>query len=78
MTPKEQTRVQVLNSLLAERITLDQAAMLMGVSARHTRRILAAYRERGAAAVAHGRRGRKPVNATPEAPIAGIMHLAST
>ena len=45
LTQKEQTRLQVLNSLLAEHMTLDQAATLMGVSARHTRRILAAYRE---------------------------------
>ena len=49
MTPKEQARLQVLNSLLAEHMTLDQAATLMGVSPRHTRRILAAYREEGAA-----------------------------
>ena len=52
MTPKEQTRLQVLNSLLAEHIALDQAAELMGVSTRHTKRILAAYQERGAAALA--------------------------
>ena len=51
MTPKEQTRVQVLNSLLAEQIVLDQAAELMGVSTRHARRITTAYREEGAAAL---------------------------
>ena len=49
LTPKEQTRLQVLNNLLAEHMTLDQAATLLGVSERHTRRILAAYREEGAA-----------------------------
>ena len=49
MTPKEQSRLQVLNSLLAEQVTLDQAAELMGVSTRHARRMLAAYRECGAA-----------------------------
>ena len=42
LNPKEQTRLQVLNSLLAEHMTLDQAATLMGVTTRHTRRILAA------------------------------------
>ena len=57
LTQKEQARLQVLNSLLAEHMTLDQAATLMGVTTRHTRRILAAYRELGAAAVAHGPRG---------------------
>ena len=67
LTQKEQARLQVLNSLLAEHVTLDQAATLMGVTPRHTRRILAAYREKGAAAVAHGHRGRRPDNATSEA-----------
>ena len=77
MTPKEQTRLQVLNSLMAEHMTLDQAATLMGVSTRHTRRILAAYREKGAASVAHGHRGRRAPNATPEAVLAyDVVHLA--
>ena len=78
MTPKEQTRLQVLSSLLAEQIALDQAAELMGVTSRHTRRILAAYREHGAAALAHGHRGRRPVNATPEALVVDVAHLART
>ena len=34
--------------------------------------------EEGAAALAHGHRGRKPVNATPEAVIADVVRLAST
>ena len=78
MNPKEQTRLQVLNSLLAEHMTLDQAATLMGVSTRHTRRILAAYREKGAASVAHGHRGRRAPNATPEAMAYDVVHLART
>ena len=57
-------------------MTLDQAATLMGVSTRHTRRMLAAYRERGVAAVAHGHRGRRAPNATPEAVLADVVHLA--
>ena len=78
MTPKEQTRLQVLNSLLAEHMTLGQAATLMGVSPRHTRRILTAYREKGVAAVAHVHRGRRPGNATPDAVVAGVVSLAPT
>ena len=78
MTPKEQTRLKILNSLLAEHMTLDQAATLMGVSPRHTRRILAAYQEKGAATVAHGLRGRKPANATPEPVATAVVHLART
>ena len=78
LTPKEQSRLQVLNSLLAEHMTLDQAATLMGVSTRHTRRMRAAYRERGATALAHGHRGRRAPNATPEALAYDVVHLAST
>ena len=78
MTQKEQARLQVLNSLLAEHMTLDQAATLMGVTTRHTRRILAAYREKGEASLAHGHRGRRPANATPDAVVAGVVRLART
>ena len=78
LKPKEQTRLQVLNSLVAEHMTLEQAAMLMGVSERHTRRILAAYREEGAVAVAHGHRGRRAPNATPEPVATAVVHLART
>ena len=78
MTQNEQARLQVLNGLLAEHMTLDQAATLMGVSTRHARRITTAYREEGAAALAHGHRGRRPVNATPAAVIADVVRLAST
>ena len=76
MTPKEQAKLQVLNSLLTEQITLDQAAELMGVSPRHARRILAAYRENGAAALTHGLRGHRPANAIPDITRSKVVHLA--
>ncbi len=76
LNQKEQARLQVLNSLLAEHMTIEQASTLMGVSTRHTRRILAAYRKDGAAALAHGNRGRRPANATSETISTGIVHLA--
>ena len=76
MTQQEQARLQVLNHLLAGYMTTEQAATLLGVSTRHTRRILTAYRKEGAAALAHGNRGRRPSNATPETISEGIVHLA--
>ena len=76
LAQKEQARLQVLNSLLAEHVSLDQAATLMGVSACHTRRILAAYREEGAAALAHGNRRLRSTNATPETTRAEVLRLA--
>ena len=45
LTQKEQTRLQVLNSLLAEHMTTEQAATLMRLSEHHTRQILATYRK---------------------------------
>ena len=59
LNQKEQGRLQVLNSLLAKHMTIEQASALMGLSIRHTRRILATYKEEGAAALAHGHRGRE-------------------
>ena len=78
MTQQEQARLQVLNNLLAGYMTTEQAAVLMGLSARHTRRILAAYREKGAAALAHGNRGRSPANATPSTLAIEAVRLART
>ena len=78
LTQREQARLQVLNKLLAGYMTTEQAATLMGVSTRHTRRILAAYSEKGAAALAHGNRGRRPANATPHALATEVIRLART
>ena len=78
LTQQEQARLQVLNNLLAGYMTTEQAATLMGVSTRHTRRILAAYREKGAAAIAHGNRGRRPANATPSTLAIEAVRLART
>ena len=78
LTQQEQARLQVLNNLLAGYMTTEQAAILMGLSARHTRRILAAYREKGAAAIAHGNRGRSPANATPSTLAIEAVRLART
>ena len=78
MNQKEQVRLQILNSLLSEHMTVDQAATLMGVSTRHTRRILAAYTEEGAAALAHGHRGRRAPNTTPDSIKTEVLSLART
>ena len=78
LNQREQARLQVLNSLLAEHMTMEQASTLMRVSIRHTRRILAAYSKEGAAALAHGHRGRRAPNATSEATKTAVLHLART
>ena len=77
MNQQEQARIQVLNSVLECQLPIAQAAEIMGVSERHTKRLLAAYRKDGAAALAHGNRGRRPHNAVPETAAATVVKLAS-
>jgi len=62
LTQKEQTRLQVLNGVLGHQVRVEEAAEVLGLSERHVWRILAAYRKEGAAALAHGNRGRQPAN----------------
>ena len=77
MKQREQARIKVLNSVLEYHLPIAQAAEIMGVSERHTKRLLAAYRKDGAAALAHGNRGRRPHNAVPEDAAAAVVRLAS-
>ena len=76
MNQQEQARIQVLNSVLEHHLPIAQAAEIMGISERHTKRLLAAYRRDGPAALAHGNRGRRPHNAVPEAAAAAVVKLA--
>ena len=50
LTYKEQAKMQVLNRVIGAKVNVSKAAVLMGVSERHTWRLLAAYRREGAAA----------------------------
>ncbi len=62
MSQREQGRLQVLNRVLEGWLRVADAARLLGVSERHGWRLLAGYRKEGAAALAHGNRGRKPAH----------------
>ena len=78
MNQLEQTRLHVLNSVLEHQLPVAQAAEILGVSERHAWRILADYRKEGAAALAHGNRGRRPRNAVSDDEAAAVIQLAST
>lgn len=77
LNQKEQSRLSVLNSVLEYQVPIAQAAELLEVSPRHARRMLAAYREHGAAALAHSNRGRRPHNATLPAEAVAVAELAT-
>ena len=74
----EQQRLLVLNDLEAGIVISAEAAELLGVSVRQLRRLRAAYRERGAAALAHGNRGRRPAHALDPAVAARVVELATS
>ena len=78
LNQREQTRLHVLNTVLEHQLPVCQAAEILGVSERHVWRLLAAYRKEGAAALAHGNRGRRPRNAVSDAEAAAVVQLAST
>ena len=78
MNPIEQMRLHVLNNILEHQLPVAQAAALLGVSERHAWRLLAAYRKEGAAALAHGNRGRKPRNAVSDEEANVVIQLASS
>ena len=77
LNQKEQARLSVLNSVLEFRVPIADAAELLGVTQRHARRMLAAYRDRGVGALSHGNRGRRPHNATSPGEAAAVVQLAT-
>jgi transposase len=78
LNQKEQNRLQVLNEVNLKQITIGQAAVLMQVSLRHGKRLLAGYRKEGASALAHGNRGKLPYNALDETIRQQVIDLAKT
>jgi len=78
LSMKEQKRLQVISELEAGRLTGREAAELMGISVRQARRLLAAYRQEGVEAVAHGNRGRAPATRTSAVIRDTVLSLART
>jgi transposase len=65
-----------MNLILDRKYPVREAARLIGLSERHTWRLLAAYRREGATALAHGNRGRLPWNARDNNLLLRVTELA--
>jgi transposase len=76
LTMKEQHKLKMVIDYEAGKTHAQRAAELLGITKRQFRRIVAAYRRRGIAALAHGNRGRSPANRIPEAVRQEILRLA--
>ena len=77
MTIREQSRIAVLNGVMEGKVSVAEAARLMGVSERNAWRLLRAYRKEGVAGVAHGNRGRRPSTTTCPEIQEKVMALAT-
>jgi len=78
LSKKEQNRLMVLNKVGEGRLGAGAAATLLGLSVRQVRRLLAGYRKEGAAALAHGNRGRRPFNRLDDPLRARVTMLAQS
>ena len=74
----EEARRYVIDRVIAGDLQTSRAAEILGISERHAWRLLAAYRARGAAALEHGNRGRRPYNALPDEVASTVVRLATT
>ena len=72
----EQRRLMVLNHIESGALVSREAAELLGLSVRHLRGLRTAYRKQGAAAVAHGNRGRRPAHALDPELARKVVELA--
>lgn len=75
---KEQARAMTLNLVLEGGLGVTEAAGILGLSERHTWRILSAYRTEGVAALSHGNRGRESANRISEEVRQEVVELAQT
>lgn len=76
MNREEQKRLMVLSAVGEGRVGAREAAVGLGLSVRQIRRLLARYREEGAAGIAHGNRGKRPYNKLDDAVRAKVTELA--
>lgn len=76
LTVREQKRLRVITELDAGRVSAQEAADVLGLSSRQVWRLVAAFRKEGAAGLAHGNRGREPVNKTPRRICEQVQALA--
>jgi len=68
----------VLTKVVGGQMTAGEAAAVLELSVRQVRRLVGAYREEGAAALAHGNRGRVPPHALSAQTRAQVVALART
>src|SRR5512143_2830623 len=77
MSQRERQRFHLLQLVTKGALSLIQAAVTMKLSYRHAKRLAARFRQRGAAGLVHGNRGRPPANRLPSALREKILTLSA-
>ena len=75
MSKKELTRIEVMQRLEEKRLKQREAAEMLGISQRHIRRLLRAYREEGERGLISKRRGKPSNNQLDEQVKQGAIDL---
>src|SRR5579872_2973162 len=78
LSKREQQRAHVIGQILEGRVTVPEAAALVGLSSRQLRRLVRAVRQRGLAALAHGNRGRASARRIADTTRDRLLALART
>ena len=77
LTMKDQQRVEVVQALMDSRLTVPQAAHVLGLSERQVWRLLTRARDDGLAGLLHAGRGREPVNKSDQRLWQRVLKLAA-
>lgn len=78
LTVRDQKRLMLIVEVDAGRLTAREAAEVLGLSLRQTRRLIAAYRQDGVAGLTHGNRERPSPSKTPPEVQQEIVRLFRT
>ena len=77
LTMKDQQRIEVVQALMDARLTVSQAAQVLGRSERQVWRLLARARDEGLSGLLHGNRGRAPAHRSDERLWQRVLKLAA-
>lgn len=78
LSQTELKRALVMQRVVDGQLSIREAAMILGLSERQTKRLKKRFLEHGAAGLAHGNRGRRPAHAIPSEVRKKVLQLAQT
>jgi transposase len=76
LTMKEEKRLDVIQRVYRNELTMEQAALVLGISERHCYRVKARVKQAGVKGVVHGNRGRRCKRKIKEKLVKQIVELA--